>query len=76
MQFTGDASGSNEIGNDTVAVRRVDLYALLDSLTSVHTGLMSVWDPEATVSPLSDARRLATNRALLISIADLRNWLE
>lgn len=55
-----------EIGSDDmVCVPRVDLYALLDDLNSMHTGLMAVWDPDATIHPLSDARRKSASQALL-----------
>jgi len=61
---------------DTVQVRRVDLYALFDDLTLLHARLMPVWDPDATVHPLDDVRRASAGRALSKCIADVENWLE
>jgi len=66
-----------ETGSEDVTwVSRTDLYALLDRLNSMHTYLMAVWDPEATVHPLTEARRQLARKALLSSIVDVRNWLE
>ncbi len=62
--------------DDIVRVPRIDLYALLDNLNSMYTGLTAVWDPDATIHPLSDARRKSASRALLNSIVDIRHWLE
>ena len=62
--------------DDMVPIPRADLYALLDSLNSMRTSLMAVWDPDATIHPLSDAKRQSASRALLNSIVDIRNWLE
>jgi hypothetical protein len=57
-------------------VARSDLYALLDKLTTMQSGLMSVWDPDATVHPLTDARRRQARDALQAAIADLMLWIE
>jgi hypothetical protein len=57
-------------------VRRMDLYALLDKLTAMQTGLVSLWDPDATIHPLSPAKRLQTRDALSTAIVDLRKWIE
>jgi hypothetical protein len=57
-------------------VRRVDLYALLDKLTAMQAGLVSLWDPDATIHPLGPAKRLQTRDALSTAIVDLRKWIE
>ncbi|HEY7943765.1 MAG: hypothetical protein ACHP7M_07165 [Burkholderiales bacterium] len=62
--------------HDLAQVARSDLYALLDKLTTMQSGLMSVWDPDATVHPLTDARRRQARDALQAAIADLMLWIE
>ena len=57
-------------------VRRTDLYALLDKLTAIQTGLVSLWDPDATIHPLTPAKRLQARDALNTAIVDLRIWIE
>lgn len=57
-------------------IRIADLYALLDKLTSMQTGLMSVWDPDATIHPLTDHRRRQARDSLHAAIADLVAWIE
>ena len=61
---------------DWARIRRSDLYALLDKLTTMQMGLMSVWDPDATIHPLTDAKRRQAREALHSAIADLRAWIE
>jgi hypothetical protein len=61
---------------DWAPVRRRDLYALLDKLTTMQMGLMSVWDPDATIHPLTDTKRRQARDALHTAIADLRQWIE
>ncbi len=61
---------------DWARIRVVDLYALLDKLTSMQTGLMSVWDPDATIHPLTDHRRRQARDSLHAAIADLMAWIE
>jgi len=61
---------------DIVGVDRADLYALLDRLNSMHMALMALWDPDATIHPLNDARRQVARKALLSAIVDVRNWLD
>ena len=61
---------------DWARIRVEDLYALLDKLTSMQSGLMSVWDPDATVHPLTDHRRRQARDALHDAIADLVAWIE
>jgi hypothetical protein len=57
-------------------VRRSDLYALLDKLTAMQAGLVSLWDPDATIHPLGPAKRLQARDALSTAIVDLRQWIE
>jgi hypothetical protein len=38
--------------------------------------LFRLWDPDATIHPLDDARRQVARKALLSAIVDVRNWLE
>ena len=57
-------------------VRRSDLYALLDKLTAMQMGLVSLWDPDATIHPLGPAKRLQARDALSTAIVDLRKWIE
>jgi hypothetical protein len=57
-------------------VRRTDLYTLLDKLTAIQTGLVSLWDPDATIHPLTPAKRLQARDALNTAIVDLRIWIE
>jgi hypothetical protein len=61
---------------DWARVRQSDLYALLDKLTTMQVGLMSVWDPEATIHPLTDSKRKQARDALHTAIEDLRAWIE
>lgn len=61
---------------DWAHVLRSDLYALLDRLTMMHAGLMPLWDPDATIHPLSDGRRREARDALQAAIADLTTWIE
>ncbi len=61
---------------DWARVLRSDLYALLDKLTTMHAGLMPLWDPDATIHPLSGERRRAARDALHAAIADLTIWIE
>jgi hypothetical protein len=61
---------------DWARIRRSDLYALLDKLTTMQMGLMSVWDPDATIHPLTDTKRRQAREALHAAIADLRAWIE
>jgi hypothetical protein len=64
------------IPEDWARVRRSDLYALLDKLTSMQTGLVSLWDPDATIHPLTPAKCMQAREALNTAIADLRQWIE
>ena len=61
---------------DWARVRRSDLYALLDKLTMMQLGLMSVWDPDATIHPLTDTKRRQARDSLHAAIAELRDWIE
>ena len=61
---------------DWARIPRSDLYALLDKLTTMQMGLMSVWDPDATIHPLTDTKRRQAREALDGAIADLRAWIE
>lgn len=61
---------------DWVRIRVTDLYALLDKLTSMQTGLMSVWDPDATIHPLTDHRRRQARDSLHAAIAELAEWIQ
>ena len=60
---------------DWARIRVTDLYALLDKLTTMQTGLMSVWDPDATIHPLTDHRRRQARDSLHAAIADLVAWI-
>jgi hypothetical protein len=42
----------------------------------MQTGLMSVWDPDATIHPLTDHRRQQARESLHAAIADLAAWIE
>jgi hypothetical protein len=64
------------IPEDWARVRRNDLYALLDKLTTMQMGLVSLWDPDATIHPLTPVKRLQARDALNAAIADLRKWIE
>jgi hypothetical protein len=64
------------IPEDWARIRVTDLYALLDKLTSMQMGLMSVWDPDATIHPLTDHRRKQARDSLHAAIADLVTWIE
>jgi hypothetical protein len=64
------------IPGDWARIRRSDLYALLDKLTTMQVGLVSLWDPDATIHPLTPAKRLQAGDALSAAIADLRKWIE
>ena len=64
------------IAEDWARIRRSDLYALLDNLTTMQMGLMSLWDPDATVNPLTPSKRMLARDALNTAIADLTRWLE
>jgi hypothetical protein len=64
------------ISEDWTRVRRSDLYALLDKLTTMQMGLVSLWDPDATIHPLTPAKRLQARDALNAAIVDLRQWIE
>ena len=64
------------IPQDWARVRRSDLYTLLDKLTTMQMGLVSLWDPDATIHPLTPAKRLQASDALNTAIADLRTWIE
>ncbi|MGH8850925.1 MAG: hypothetical protein ACREYD_08015 [Casimicrobiaceae bacterium] len=61
---------------DCAQVTHSDLYALLDKLTTMQSGLISVWDPDATVHPLTEAGRMQARDALQTAIADLTLWIE
>ena len=61
---------------DWARIPRSDLYALLDKLTTMQMGLMSVWDPDATIHPLTDTKRRQAREALHAAIAELRAWIE
>lgn len=61
---------------DWAHIRVTDLYALLDKLTTMQTGLMSVWDPDATIHPLTDHRRRQARDSLHAAISDLVAWIE
>ncbi|MGH8713618.1 MAG: hypothetical protein ACREYB_06400 [Casimicrobiaceae bacterium] len=61
---------------DLAHVPRNDLYALLDKLTTMQSGLMSVWDPDATIHPMTDATRRQARDTLQAAIADLTIWIE
>ena len=61
---------------DWTRIRRSDLFAILDRLTMMQLGLMSVWDPDATVHPLTDTKRCQARDALHAAIADVRGWIE
>ena len=62
--------------DDWARIRVTDLYALLDKLTTMQTGLMSVWDPDATIHPLTDHRRRQARASLHAAISDLVAWIE
>jgi hypothetical protein len=64
------------IPEDWARVRRSDLYALLDNLTVMQMGLVSLWDPDATVHPSTPMKRLQARDALHAAITDLTKWLE
>ena len=57
-------------------VGRGDLYALLDKLTAMQLGLVSLWNPDATIDPLGPAKRLQARDALSTAIVDHRKWIE
>lgn len=61
---------------DWARIRVGDLYALLDKLTTMQSGLMSVWDPDATIHPLTDLRRRQARDSLHAAIADIVAWIE
>lgn len=63
------------IAEDWARIRVGDLYALLDKLTTMQSGLMSVWDPDATIHPLTDQRRRQARDSLHAAIADLVAWI-
>jgi hypothetical protein len=62
--------------DDWARVSRAHLYELLDKLTATQLALTSVWDPDATIHPLTTARRHQARDALLTAIVDLRKWIE
>lgn len=62
--------------DDWVCVPRKDLYELLDSLTTMQATLMPLWDPEATIHPMTDSRRRHALNALQAAIAHLTQWIE
>ncbi len=64
------------ISEDWARVRRSDLYELMDKLTTTQMGLMSLWDPDATIHPLTPAKRLHARDALNAAIADVTNWID
>jgi hypothetical protein len=61
---------------DWARIRVGDLYALLDKLTTMQSGLMSVWDPDATIHPLTDHRRRQARDSLHAAIADIVAWID
>ena len=61
---------------DWARIRVEDLYALLDKLTTMQSDLMSVWDPDATIHPLTDHRRMQARDSLHAAIADIVGWIE
>ena len=73
---TQSADIIGNIAEDWARVRRTDLYALLDKLTTTQMGLVSLWDPDATIHPLTPAKRLQARDALNAAIVDLRQWIE
>ena len=73
---TQSADIIENIAEDWARVRRTDLYALLDKLTTMQMGLVSLWDPDATIHPLTPAKRLQARDALNAAIVDLRQWIE
>ena len=73
---TQSADIIENIAEDWARVRRTDLYALLDKLTTTQMGLVSLWDPDATIHPLTPAKRLQARDALNAAIVDLRQWIE
>ena len=64
------------LSEDWARVRRCELYALLDNLTMMQMCLVSLWDPDATVNPLTPMKRLQARDALHAAITDLTKWLE
>ena len=62
--------------DDWVYVPRKDLYDLLDSLTTMQATLMPLWDPDATIHPMTDSRRSHALNALQAAIAHLTQWIE
>ncbi len=73
----GEANAEGEIDpGECVSVPRSDLYTMLDKLTEMQSGLISLWDPDATIHPLSSSSRLHARDALNTAIVDLRKWIE
>jgi hypothetical protein len=64
------------IPEDWARVRRSDLYALLDKLTTMQMSLVSLWDPDATIHPLTPMKSMQAREALSTAIVDLRVWIE
>jgi len=62
--------------DDWTRVRRANLYELLDKLTAMQSALVSLWDPDATIHPLTPSKRLQAGDALNTAIVDLRKWIE
>ncbi len=62
--------------DDWAYVPRRDLYDLLDSLTTMQATLMPLWDPDATIHPMTDSRRSHALNALQAAIAHLTQWIE
>jgi DNA-binding PadR family transcriptional regulator len=62
--------------DDWTRVREPDLYELLDKLTAMQVALISLWDPDATIHPLTETKRHQVRDALHTAIVDLRKWIE
>ena len=57
-------------------VRRSDFYTLMEILTAIQTGLVTLWNPDATTRPLGPANPPQAREALSTALVDLKKWIE